>query len=239
MSKIAGAYRVTHGTMWHCSFFCSDYYFAVRSALHAFLQSMYGAGNMILYLAGTRFEFQLTWHVLSAVTALADVELRFWDEFPMCSQEEVQRVLALSLRHVPSAKVARLLIGRGRLSYGLFDYLRRELVGGAAAGPAVVEAMVRTWYRTLLDRTVGVFKEVVRLMPEVEVDLENALRAVIANRGLPYCRGGLFPTTSRQGFFKVMIPLVSSVTLCCVSLLCNADPGQVPHQSLASNGGDA
>ncbi len=90
-----------------------------NTLFHTWVRSVLDISNVRLYLAGTYFNFDHIWRVLSAVCNHPNMDIRMWSHFPMYDSAHVAELLNSVLSVKVSDELCAMLAGRARFSCDL------------------------------------------------------------------------------------------------------------------------
>jgi hypothetical protein len=146
-----------------------------------------------LYFAGTRFDFQLLWRVISAVSTLSPVSIHLWLYYMRYSADELATQLAKVLRFVPQNVLGH-LVGRARFGFQLVNEAYNYRVNAAES----MKVLAYKYYNGLTAKLREELEWLVHQNSEYRGHLLNAYLAQIRHPGdlPPMLRGGLYQIKS-------------------------------------------
>jgi hypothetical protein len=177
--------------------------FIVKTALHAWVEEMYAHRDMVaLYVAGTRFDFHLSWRVVSALHGFGEVFLRFWLHFPHYTAEHVHGMLSHALGTPPSLDTARKLAGRGRFSYAVLEAMHaywNTAEYGTSPPQERTEKIIDLWFAALVKKCVEEFEKLPEhFTEELAAFYSHSIHS--PDRPFRMNRRGVFPSLTTARF---------------------------------------
>lgn len=185
----------------------------VTTAFHVWLAQMYTRHSVAVYIAGTRFDALHSWRVVSALTSLGDVTIRFWRHFPFYSESEVNNTLSAVLADPLPSHLTCLLTGRGRFSYTLLEHIHfyTALSSSSPTGRvdlSDIKRLTYDWANNIVQQCVQELRTLVRTPNSGfnETLLADHFRGILSGSAYrPSTRGGVFPVDTPPAFHNVFM----------------------------------